>query len=670
MKFCRIAIAALALHAAFAGAAEPLSGIDRSALDTRVRPQDDLFQAANGTWIKRTAIPADKSDWGITREMRDRSDARVRRIVEALAAAKHAPGSVEQKVGDYYAGYMDVAAIDKAGLAPLQPWLAQVDAVETPSDFARLMGRLQGISETPLALSVEPDPKEPGIYRALTWQDGLGLPDRDYYLEDHPRFAKARAAYLDYLKTLLRLTGDKTPAASAATVYAIEKRIAQAHWSRVDNRDPVKIYNPMTPAELADKMPGFDWAAYFSGAGVPPLDRLTVSQPSHAAAMAQLVQDTPLPQLRLYQRVRLLDSQALVLPKPLRDARFALRERALRGQQKPLPRWQQAVTALNAALGEAVGQVYVQRHFPPQNKARMKELVARLFDAYATSIDNLTWMGPDTKLRAKEKLGKYAVKIGYPETWRDYSRLDIKPGDALGNEVRAGRFEFEREAARIGKPVDRSEWDMTPQTVNAYYNPGFNEIVFPAAILEPPNFDMRADDAFNFGAIGATIGHEISHGFDDYGSQYDGTGKLQDWWTEADRKAFQALGAELAKQFDAYEPVPGHHVNGKLTLGENIADLSGLAIAYKAYHLALGGKPAPVIDGLTGDQRFFIAYAQSWRSKLREERLLQLLTSDPHSPPQFRANGSVVNIDAFHDSFGTKPGDGMWKPADQRIRIW
>ncbi|MED5620964.1 M13 family metallopeptidase [Ideonella sp. BN130291] len=662
-------VAALAL-VSVAFAAPPVSGIDKAALDPSVRPQDDLFQAANGTWLKKTEIPADKADWGITREMRDRSDARVRQIVEDLAKAKHAPGSIEQKIGDYYAAFIDEAAIDKAGLAPVKPWLAEIDAAATPAELARLMGRLQGVSSTAIELAVYPDPKEPGIYRALTWQDGLGLPDRDYYLKDDERFAKARAAYKVYLETLFAQIGDKAAAEHAKSVYAIEQRLAEAQWPRVDNRNPVKRYNPMTPAELAAKAPGFDWAAYFTGAGLPPLDRLSVSQPSYAIAFAKLVADTPLPELKLYLRARLLDDAAEVLPKPFRDARFAFRDQALKGLQQPLPRWQQATTALGQALGEGVGQIYVQRHFPPAYKARMQQLVGKLFEAYAQSIDGLAWMSPQTKLRAKDKLAKYSVKIGYPDVWRDYTKLEVKPGDAFGNGVRAGRFEFERRAARAGKPVDRREWGMTPQTVNAYYNPSFNEIVFPAAILEPPYFDMAADDAFNFGAIGATIGHEISHGFDDSGSQYNGDGVLDNWWTEADRKAFDALGARLAKQFDAYEPVPGHHVNGKLTLGENIADLSGLEIALKAYHLSLGGKPAPVIDGLTGDQRFFMGYAQSWRDKIREERLVQLITSDPHAPPQTRTNGPVVNIDAFHQSFGTQPKDGMWKPAEQRIHIW
>ncbi|MEW6704842.1 MAG: M13 family metallopeptidase [Pseudomonadota bacterium] len=678
MKLHRIALAALVLQALAGCAAGPssgpaagaLSGIDKTALDPAVRPQDDLFRAANGRWLKTTQIPADKSDWGIVREMRDRSDARVRAIVEDLAKGTHAPGSIEQKIGDFYASFMDEAAIDAAGLQPLQPWLAEIDALKTPAELARLIGRLQGMVDTPLAVVVYPDAKDPGTYRALTWQDGLGLPDRDYYLKDDERFAKARTAYQAYLEKLFALAGDPAAAANAKTVYALEKQLAEAQWPRVDNRNPVKRYNPMTPDELAAQAPGFDWRAYFAGAGLPPLDRLSVSQPSYAAAFAKLVATRPLAEHRLLLRARLLDGAADVLPKPFREARFAFRDQALRGVQQPLPRWQKATGALDAALGEAVGQIYVQRHFPPAYKARMQELVGKLFEAYGQSIDGVAWMSPATKLKAKEKLAKYSVKIGYPEVWRDYSRLEVRRGDAFGNGVRAARFEYERRAVRAGQPVDRREWGMTPQTVNAYYNPSFNEIVFPAAILEPPYFDMRADDAFNYGAIGATIGHEISHGFDDSGSQYDGDGKLNNWWTEADRKAFEALGAKLVEQFDAYEPVPGHKVNGKLTLGENIADLSGLQIAYKAWKLSLQGREAPVIDGFSGEQRFFMGYAQSWRDKMREERMVQILASDPHAPSEYRANGPTSHMDAFHQGIGTKPGDGMWRPADQRLRIW
>jgi putative endopeptidase len=486
-------------------------------------------------------------------------------------------------------------------------------------------------------------------------------------MKDDERLLKVRAAYQAYLPILLAQAGERR--ATAEQVYALEKRLAEAQWSRVDNRDAQKLYNAMTVPELAQRAPGLDWTAMFGAAALPALDRLIGSQPSYLEALAKAVQDTPLPVWQAYLKARLLDSRAEQLPKALRDARFEYRK-AVVGLTEDRPRWQKAIAALDDALGEAVGQAYVQRHFPPAYKARMQELVAHLMGAYRTSIDGLAWMSPETKARAREKLAKYGTKIGYPEVWRDYSKLVVKRGDAFGNAVRAGRFEHERLAVRAGRPVDRREWGLTPQTVNAYYHPNFNEIVFPAAILEPPFFDMGADDAANYGAIGAIIGHEISHGFDDQGSQYDGEGKLNNWWTEADRKAFDALGAQLVKQYEGYEPLPGRRLNGQLTLGENIADLSGLQIAYKAYLLSLGGKPAPVIDGLSGAQRFFLGYAQAWREKTREQRAMQLLTIDPHSPPEFRANGAAVNHDGYHEAFGTKPGDRLWKPAEERIRIW
>lgn len=668
----RLGAIAFALHAslAFAETPAPKSGLDRAGFDTAVRPQDDLFRAVNGQWLKNTPIPADKADYGLFIELSDRSDARVRQVVEDLARTSAPAGSIEQKIGSFYRSYLDEAAIDQAGLAPLRPWLAQIEAVKNRRELAALMGRLQGVITGPVEPWVESDPKDPGINRAVAWQAGLGLPDRDYYVKDDARFVKAREAYRAHLETLLRASGDPAPARSAGAVFALEHRLAQAQWARVDTRDPVKTYNPMTPRQLARAAPGFDWAAFYAAAGVQRIDRLSVGQPSYAKAVGRLAASTPLPTWKLYLRARLLDQHARVLPKAFRDANFALRGKALQGLEQERPRWQNATRALDAALGEAVGQIYVARHFPPAYKARMRELVDNLLAAYGESIDGLAWMGPQTRQEAKAKLAKYVPKIGYPDRWRDYSKLEIRDGDAFGNAARAGRFEWERVAAKAGRPVDRDEWYLRPQTVNAYYNPSLNEIVFPAAILEPPFFDMAADDAVNYGAIGAIIGHEISHGFDDSGSQFDGDGRLRNWWTEADRKAFAALGEKLVAQYGAYEPLPGHKVNGQLTLGENIADLSGLQVAYKAYKRSLAGKPAPVIDGLSGEQRFYLGWAQAWRSKSRDERALQLLTIDTHSPDEFRANGAAMNADGFHESFGTKPGDRMFKPSEARIRIW
>lgn len=672
MKTLRLSTLAVLVHLATTAMAAPLtSGLDRPGFDTGVRAQDDLFRAANGGWIKTTEIPADKPEYGTFIQLRDLSDQRVKTIIEELAGKQLAAGSVEQKVGAFYATFLNTDAIDKAGFAVAQPMLAEIDAIKTAKDLARWQGQAQGRLETPVQLWVMADFKNPTMNQALTWQGGLGLPDRDYYLKkDDERLAKARAAYETYLTTLATLAGLPQPAESAKRVMAIEQRIAEAHWDKVENRNPVKIYNPMTVAELAKAAPGVDWSAFLQAANLGQVERLSVSQPSEVTSVAKLFAEVPLAEWKLYFKLHSLDAAAPVLPQAFRDARFAFRGTALTGAKEQKPRWQQGITEVNGALGEAVGQLYVARYFPPEYKARMQALVGNLLAAYKDSIDGLAWMTPATKAQAQAKLGKYMTKIGYPDQWRDYSKLEVKAGDALGNAQRSARFEWNRIAAKAGKPVDRAEWGMNPQTVNAYYNPSLNEIVFPAAILQPPFFDMAADDATNYGAIGAVIGHEISHGFDDQGSQFDGDGVLRNWWTDDDRKAFEAVGAKLVAQYEGYEPIPGKKLNGKLTLGENIADLSGLQIAYKAYKRSLNGQPAPVIDGYNGDQRFFLGWSQAWREKVREERALQLLTMDPHSPPEFRANGAAVNHDGFHQAFGTKPGDKMFKSSDERIRIW
>jgi putative endopeptidase len=522
----------------------------------------------------------------------------------------------------------------------------------------------------PVDVDIEGDPGNPDTYIANYWQGGLGLPDRDYYLGDDERFAKARAAYVAYLGKLFKLSGDADADTHANDVMALETALAKAQWNRVEARDPKKTYNPTAPAQLAALAPGAEWPTFAAAAALPAGSTVVVRQPTYVAAVADLLKTQKLATWKLYLKARRIDAAAQVLPAGFRDASFEFHGKAIEGLQQERPRWQLAVAALDTALGEAGGELYVEKYFPPASKARAQALVANLMKAYAASIDSLAWMSPETKKAAHEKLSKYTVKIGYPDKWRDYSKLEIRAGDAFGNRERAVMFEQARRVVRVGQKVDRGEWSMTPQTVNAYYNQNRNEIVFPAAILQPPFFNVQADDAVNYGAIGAVIGHEISHGFDNRGSQYDGDGRLRNWWTEADRKAFDALTDKLAAQFDAYEPIPGKHVNGKLTLGENIADLSGLQIAFKAYKLSLGGHPSKTIDGLTGEQRFFDGFGQIWRVKTRDERALQLLVTDPHSPGRFRANGAAINSDGFHDAFGTKPGDGMWKAPEDRIRLW
>jgi putative endopeptidase len=653
-------------------AAGPAAPLDRSGEDPAVRPQDDLFRAFNGGWLRNTPIPQDKSTYGNFTLLHDRADERVRTLVEGLTSETAAVGSVERKVADLYRAFMDEPAMDAAGLKPLQPTLARLAALRNGHDLALVLGELQGRVELPLVLDVQPDQKAPERYLPLTWQGGLGLPSRDYYLASDARMVKARGAYLRYLVTLFTLQGaDETRAShQAALVMALETRLAKAQFSEVDNRNPQKVWNPMTLQALQRLAPGLDWAAFFNASSLPGLDRLNVSQPGYARELALAVRQVPIATWSLYLQARVMDGSSNMLGQPWREASFAFHGMALQGRPSPTPRWQQGMAALDAALGEAVGQLYVARHFPADHKARMQQLVGWLMQAYGQSIDQLTWMGPATKQKARDKLAHYAIKIGYPDRWRDYSALQVRADDPVGNALRAGRFNLERQTARVRQPVDRQEWYLTPQTVNAYYNPAMNEIVFPAAILEPPFFDIQADDATNFGAIGAVIGHEISHGFDDAGAQYDGQGRLSNWWTPQDQKAFKALGERLVAQFNRYEPLPGQKINGQLTLGENMADLSGLEIAFKAWKLSLGGKPAPVIDGLTGEQRFFRAFAVLWRSKQREELMLQRLVADPHSPSEFRANGAVVNIDSFHETFGTRPGDKLYKPSEARIRIW
>jgi len=663
----------LLLSLALAGLAQAddrIPGIDTAGFNTAVRPQDSLFSAYDGTWLKTTEIPADKSRWGSFSVLAELSDQRLRSIVDEFQAKPQKAGSSAAKLAEFYKAFVDTAALDRQGLAPIKPELDALAAVHDAKQLAAWMGRAQGLWGTPLGLQVEVDFKEPGRYTVLTDQSGLGLPDRDYYLKDDERMAKARAAYETYLTRLGELSGDAQAAETAKMVIALERRIAEVHWSQVEMRDPVKIYNPKTVEQLTADAPGLDWTVFLAAAGLQKVDRISDTQPSATQGITKLLAEVPLAQWKGYLRLHMLDEAATVLPQPYRDARFAFRGTALSGAKEPRARWQEGVDEINGAMGEALGEVYVQRYFPPAAKARMQKLVDNLLATYQESIAGVSWMTPATKAAAQAKLAKYTTKIGYPEQFRSYDGLAVKAGDALGNRLRAGRFEWLRNAHRAGGPVDRKEWGMSPQTINAYYNPLYNEIVFPAAILQPPFFEMAADDAVNYGAIGAGIGHEISHGFDDQGSQFDGDGALRNWWTDADRKAFEAVAEKLAKQFDAYEALPGKNVNGHLTLGENIADLSGLQIAFKAYKRSLGGKPSPIINGTTGEQRFFMAWAQIWRDKIREERQLQLLVRDPHSPARFRADGAAVNHDGFHETFGTKPGDAMFKPSEERIRIW
>ncbi|MGX4641031.1 M13 family metallopeptidase [Massilia sp. SYSU DXS3249] len=654
--------------------AAPISGIDTQYIDPSVRPQDDFFTHLNGKWLKATEIPADKSSHGTFMQLRDDSQMQVRAIVEAAQKdpSKKA-GTDVQKIGDLYASFMDEARLETLGVKPLAGELQRIRTLKDKKGVPQLVAHLSKIGvATPYGIRVGQDARASTKYATYVGQGGLGMPDRDYYLKlDDKRMADTRAKYEAHVAKVLTLAGEKNAAAQAKAIVDFETELAKVQWTKVENRDPVKRYNKMSVAELGALTPGYDWNAALAASGVGnKLDYIIVAQPSYLTGFNEVLAKTDLATLKSYFEWHLLREYSPYLSKDFVDANFAFYGTTLTGAAENRPRWKIGVSLVEGALGEAAGRQYVAKHFPAERKARMEELVKNVTAAYKQSIDELDWMTPTTKVEAQAKLAKFVPKVGYPNKWRDYSKLAIRKDDLVGNVKRASEFSYNRNIAKLGKPIDREEWGMTPQTVNAYYSSSMNEIVFPAAILQPPFFDMRADDAVNYGAIGAVIGHEIGHGFDDKGSQSDGDGNLRNWWTKEDRDAFQKRADMLVKQYNGYSPLPGYNVNGELTLGENIGDLSGLAIAYKAYKISLGGKPAPVIDGLTGDQRFFMGFGQVWRSKMREAQQIVQVKTDPHSPGQFRANGTVMNHPAFYEAFGVKEGDKMYLAPENRVKIW
>ena len=646
-------------------------GLLLAGYDTSVRPQDDLYSFTGGNWLRDTASPEDRSSWGTFAILDERAEEDVRAIAEEAAQrTDHAPGSDSQKIGDLYASFMDEAAIDAAGLAPLEPRFARIRQILTHADVVRFLGESQRLLQrVPLNYYVSQDSGDATRYIGILSQGGLSMPDRDYYLKQDQINAAFRKQHLAYIGQMLTLAGAKNAAARAQRIALLETAIAAIQWTKVQNRDPVATYNLKAPDELARLAPSFDWAAFFSAAGVPAA-AVDINQPTFVQAFAQLLTDTPVSTWREYFFFQLLDVSAPYLAKPFASAHFDFHSKALQGVQEQPARWKRGVALLNAQVGQLVGKEYVARHFTPESKARIRELVANLMSAFDQSIDTLEWMSPATRAAAKAKLAKFSVKVGYPDKWQDYSALTIARDDLYGNVQRSTGYEFDRDLARLGAPIDRSEWLMTPQTVNAYYNPAMNEIVFPAAILQPPYFDATVDDAVNYGGIGGVIGHEISHGFDDSGRQYDGDGNLRDWWTADDAARFKALADRLVAQYDAYTVLDGEHLNGRLTLGENIGDLSGLAVAYRAYQLSLGGRPAPVIDGYTGAQRFYLGWSQGWRWKYRDNNLRMRLVTDPHSPAQFRVNGVVTNLDGFYAAFGVDVGDKLYRAPADRVKIW
>jgi predicted metalloendopeptidase len=601
----------------------------------------------------------------------DKAQEDLKTIVEEASKATSQAGTETQKIGDFYDSFMDEARVDQLGLTPLREELAAIDALATKSDVARTFAQFfKWNLLNPIIGYVDGDAQQPTHDILYLYQGGLGLPDRDYYLKDDPKLKEYREKYVAFLTTILGLAGDSAAATSAADVFVLETRLARAHWTNVENRDAVKTYNKVTAADLGKQFPGLDWAAWLKELGVDRVPTLVVSQPTYLKALAAAVNDVPVDRWKPYLKAALINGFAPYLSKAFVDAEFDFYTGTLRGVKEQQPRWKRAVNTLNGNLGEMLGKLYVDRHFKPEAKARMEGLVENLRAAYRTSIDGLEWMGPETKKQAQEKLARFRPKVGYPSKWRDYSALAITPDDLIGNMQRAFIAENAYQLGKAGRPIDPEQWGMTPQTINAYYNPVRNEIVFPAAILQPPFFNLEADDAVNYGAIGAIIGHEMGHGFDDQGRRFDATGALRDWWTEADGTEYQKRAKVLVDQFNDFEPLPGLRVNGELTLGENIADLTGLVISRRAYQLSLKGAPAPTIDGISADQRFYMGWAQSWKAKEREESLRQQVLTDVHSPEMYRANGPPRNIPEFYSAFGVKDGDKLYLPADRRVTIW
>ena len=642
-------------------------GIDLTARDTAVKPGDSFFEYANGAWYKTAVIPSDQPALSIGTEVYNLSQAQLRTVIEDSARTRSTPTA--RKVGDLYAAFMDEARVEAVGDRPLQADLAKVRAIADKDAMARHMGRTLGaFGGSIFGAYVDPDAKDPTGYAFILSQSGLGMPDRDYYLK--PDFAAKKAAYQAYVTRALTMAGWPDAAAAARDVVAFETRIAEAHWPIEDRRDSNKTYNPMTLAELKALAPGFNWAAWMDGAGVSRAPTVVVNEKSAFPKIAAIYAETPLETLKAWEAFHTTDQASPYLPKKFVDSRFEFRGKALTGQAENRPRWKRAVTQVDASIGEAVGREYVKRYFPPEAKAEMEKLVGNLKVAMRGRIERLAWMSPETKAQALLKLDRMRVRVGYPNVWRDYSGLQIDPRDLYGSVQRSNAFEWAHDTGKLGKPVDQEEWYLTPQTVNAYSDGSRNVIVFPAAILQPPYFDLKADAAVNYGAIGGVIGHEITHGFDDEGRKFDAQGRLRDWWTAEDARRFEAEAAKLGAQYDGYEVAPGFRVNGKLTMGENIGDLGGVLLALDAYHASLGGKPAPVIDGLTGDQRVMLAWAQNWRAKRHLDAEKQQVASDPHSPSRFRAEAPFRNVDDWYTAWKVEPGQKLYVAPEDRVRIW
>jgi putative endopeptidase len=684
MRRIGLAILSLALVAGVAAAAQTGAtrgkpvfgnwGFDVAGMDRSVKPGDDFFRYANGAWFDHAVIASDRTSTGAFVDLDIESETKVRAILADLDARKDRLNADEKKVRDLYESYVDVAHIEQLGLAPAQKDLAAIANLKTHEDVAKAMGSVTMGTQSLFRTRIGVDDKNPDAYAVFLRQAGLGLPDRDYYLIDEKGTVAVRTAYKPYIAEMLGLGNVSDAPTKAQAIFDLETAIAKLHWTRAERRDADKTYNPMSVAALETFAPDFPWGPYLSESGIPNVTagtrRVVLGENTAFPALAKLFRETPVAVWRDYLTFHYLSDHASYLPKRFDDARFAFYGKILAGQSQQLAREKRGVRFINGEMGEGVGKLYVARYFPADAKAKADALVRNLLNVYRSRIQTADWMSPETKTKALEKVASFSVKIGYPDKWRDYSKYEVRGGDLLGNASRGSLFEWNRDLARLDSPVDRGEWGMSPQTVNAYYDSSLNEIVFPAAILQAPFFDPNADDAVNYGGIGAVIGHEISHGFDDQGSKYDAKGVLANWWTDADRKNFDARTENLAKQYGTYSPLEGMFVNGKMTLGENIADLAGLTVAEAAYHLSLNGKEPPVLDGFTAEQRLFLGYAQVWRYKAQEATIRQRVLTDPHSPPQFRVNGAVRNVDAWYTAMGVNPGDRLFLPKEDRIRLW
>lgn len=650
---------------------DKLSGFKKSNFDTSVRPQDDFFQYVNGTWLKETEIPADKSSYGSFHILYDENQIRLRDIIKESAKSNNEKGSDAQKVGDFYLSYMDSTKIEELGLSPLKNEIDRIDRIDNWDSLAQLFAHYLVIGvETPITFYINQDDKNSVEYIVNLYQTGLGLPDRDYYFAKGGKFDEIRTGYIEYISKIFELIDIENSTEIAETIMQIETDIAENHWTRVENRDDVKTYNKYKKSDIIKLSPNFNWKLFFDSAKLEKADEIIVRQPSYFSALSDILIKYTLDDWKNYSKFRLLNNFAPRLPHTFADANFDFYGKTINGLQVNRPRWKRAVSAINGTLGEVVGKVYVEKYFKPEAKERMLLLVENLKVSMADRIEKLDWMSEETKVQALVKLSKFNAKIGYPDKWKDYSELVVEPDQLIENSIRSSIVEYDREVNKLGKPIDRDEWGMTPQTVNAYYNPTMNEVVFPAAILQPPFFNMEADDAVNYGGIGAVIGHEITHGFDDQGRRYDGDGNMNDWWTKEDNEKFTERAQVVIDQYNQFVPIDSLHINGELTLGENIADIGGLTVSYNAYKISLDGKESETINGFTGEQRVFIGWSQVWRALARDEYLRNQVLTDPHSWAKYRVIGVMNNLPEFYEAFDVKEGDRHYLPEEERVHIW